>query len=291
MQTDISYSRAYTLRIRVPSGVPEGLRIVSKDNWVGQGALFSRSLYPAVLSVPDFDFNRTGVYVLWESAELGNLPRVYVGEAQLLAERLKRQVEKDFWTDAVAFSASDQSINEAHALYIEARLVKLADEAKSSRLQNTQVPRLRKLSDTDKDTAENYLAHMMTCLPVLGINFFEKAHARHPMREDFYINTKGVRATGFEDVSGFVVKAKSQATKRETTSIHRFLANRRRALVEGSVLRDVGDVYEFTDDYAFSSPSVAAGVILGRSTNGRTDWKDADGRTLKRIQEERIRTE
>lgn len=36
----------------------------------------------------------------------------------------------------------------------------------------------------------------------------------------------------------------------------------------------------FTKDCRFSSPSLAAGVALGRSSNGRTEWKDADGRPL-----------
>lgn len=35
----------------------------------------------------------------------------------------------------------------------------------------------------------------------------------------------------------------------------------------------------------FSAPSTAAAVVLGRGANGRTEWKGADGRTLKEIQE------
>ncbi len=38
-------------------------------------------------------------------------------------------------------------------------------------------------------------------------------------------------------------------------------------------------------DYSFNSPSAAAAVILGRSANGRTEWKDVQGKTLKQIQE------
>jgi Domain of unknown function (DUF4357) len=34
----------------------------------------------------------------------------------------------------------------------------------------------------------------------------------------------------------------------------------------------------------FSSPSAAATVVLGRSANGRIEWKDAQGRTLKELQ-------
>jgi len=44
-------------------------------------------------------------------------------------------------------------------------------------------------------------------------------------------------------------------------------------------------LYRFTQDYSFSSPSTAAAVVLGRSANGRIEWKDAQGRTLKELQE------
>ncbi|NBT25225.1 MAG: DUF4357 domain-containing protein [Actinobacteria bacterium] len=40
-----------------------------------------------------------------------------------------------------------------------------------------------------------------------------------------------------------------------------------------------------TQDYLFASPSLAAGVLLGRPANGRVEWKTTDGRTLKDIQD------
>jgi hypothetical protein len=49
-----------------------------------------------------------------------------------------------------------------------------------------------------------------------------------------------------------------------------------------------GDHLEFTQDYLFNSPSTAAGVAQGRSANGRIDWKDDRGRTLKEFQEEKM---
>lgn len=42
---------------------------------------------------------------------------------------------------------------------------------------------------------------------------------------------------------------------------------------------------QLTQDYSFSSPSTAAAVVLGRSANGRVEWKAEDGRTLKELQE------
>jgi len=43
--------------------------------------------------------------------------------------------------------------------------------------------------------------------------------------------------------------------------------------------------YVLVQDYVFASPSTAAGVLLGRASNGRVDWKTADGVTLKELQE------
>jgi len=39
-----------------------------------------------------------------------------------------------------------------------------------------------------------------------------------------------------------------------------------------------------TEDYVFPSPSNAAMVLLGRTSNGRVEWKSSDGRTLKEFQ-------
>lgn len=51
-----------------------------------------------------------------------------------------------------------------------------------------------------------------------------------------------------------------------------------------------GASYRFTQDYVFSSPSVAATFVLGMSSNGRTKWKDAQGRTLRELQEAEARS-
>jgi hypothetical protein len=50
-------------------------------------------------------------------------------------------------------------------------------------------------------------------------------------------------------------------------------------------MEPAGAGYAFEQDYLFSSPSTAAGVVLGRSANGRTEWKTKEGKTLKAIQD------
>ena len=60
------------------------------------------------------------------------------------------------------------------------------------------------------------------------------------------------------------------------TSPERF----RQQLVTDGVLAQSGDSYVFTRDYLFTSPSLAACVVMGRSANGWLEWKTDQGQTL-----------
>ena len=82
-----------------------------------------------------------------------------------------------------------------------------------------------------------------------------------------------------------VVQTGSQAAKDETPSIHAYLSDLRKALRRQGILKDDGTTYRLTQDYSFNSPSTAAGVLLGRASNGRAEWKDSNGRSLKEIQQ------
>ncbi len=55
----------------------------------------------------------------------------------------------------------------------------------------------------------------------------------------------------------------------------------RQKMIDDGVLIDKGYYFEFLDDYIFTSPSAAASMILGRNSNGLTEWKQKDGKTLK----------
>ena len=279
----------FSVRIFIPTGEPEGLRIIEKSNWTGQGLFFPRSIYSQVRGREEL--TRTGVYVLWSPSGSGQLPRAYVGEGQALLNRLDSHMKnKDFWTHGVAFSSKDQNLNKAHVQHLEARLVGLAAEAKRCELDNGNVPQLPSLSDADAADAELYLADMLLCLPILGVTFFEKPRIQRDISQDLFLSAKGITARGYEDTGGFVVRSGSQVVKKEVASIHPYLSNLRRDLLSQEVLEDVGTVYRLLQDYVFGSPSTASGALLGRPSNGRIDWKDKDGRSLKQIQEAAVET-
>jgi Domain of unknown function (DUF4357) len=276
--------RGFWVKIFLPGGDPDGIKLVEKSNWTGSGLVFPRTLFPEARKRPELD--RTGVYILEGRSDQKTLPLIYVGEGDPGGSRLEQHVKnKEFWTRAVVFTSTDKRLNKAHVQYLEARLVKLAAEAKRCELENGNVPQLPTLSEPDTAEVEGFLSDILLCLPILGIDAFEKAKGAVPKAVELHLKGKGMKATGVESPQGFIVRNGSGAVKEEVPSIDAYLTHLRQELVEKGVLKSGQNSYVFSQDYVFSSPSTAGGVVLGRSTNGRTEWKDQSGRTLKEIQE------
>jgi hypothetical protein len=277
-------ARPYSIRIFLPGGDPDGLRTIEKSNWSGSGIVIPRGMFSRVRDRRELE--RTGVYVLAGPPEESGLPRIYVGEGDPIRPRLEQHAsKKDFWTSCIAFTSKDGNLNKAHVQYLESRLVSLAQEAKRSVMENGNMPALPSLSEADAADAEGFLAEMLLCFPVLGVSVFTAGAPPPRNAPTLLIASKGIRAMGVETPEGLLVRAGSEAVKDEVESIHNYMSELRSALVANGVLRLAGDRYVFSQDYVFASPSTAAGVVQGRTANGRLDWKTEDGRPLRLIQE------
>ena len=278
----------FSLRIFVADGDPDGLRIVERFNASARAVVFPRALLPQVKARPELQ--QTGVYLLLGPRPDGEGELLYVGEGDPILPRLQdHQSKKDFWTRAIGFVAVGGLLNKAHVQFLEARLIALAKAAKRVPLDNANQPTEPSLSEADRADMEVFLAHMLGMLPVLGVHAFESAPAVAAKASPLLsCKGKGVLASGYEASQGFVVKAGSQAVAESVPSMQqhvRGMFDLRQELIANGVLALADGLYRFTQDYSFSSPSTAAAVVLGRSANGRIEWKDAQGRTLKALQE------
>ena len=276
--------RPFSITIFVPDGDPDSLRLVEKSNWTGIGVVFNRTNYKQV--VIQEEFSKTGVYVLVGSSEGSGLPTIYIGEGDPVKDRLNQHYsKKDFWDWAVFFVTKDNSLNKAHVQHLEARLLELAHAAKQCKVDNTQKPLAPTLSKSQTADMESYLLDMLSIFPLLGLGVFEKTETTSKPVELLFIEAKGIKATGYEDPKGFVVIKGSQLVKDEVPSIHAYMTTLRKDILEQGVISPNGNAYVFNQDYVFNSSSTAAGVIQGRSANGRKDWKNKEGKTLREIQE------
>ena len=120
--------------------------------------------------------------------------------------------------------------------------------------------------------------------PVLGVQVVQKAEEQPSSSVRLHLAGKDAKAEGTETADGFVVYAGSLGRAAEVPSIHAYGTQLRAAMLEKGLFAEAGKHFRLTEDYVFASPSAAAMVMLGRTSNGRVEWKTADGQTLKELQ-------
>ncbi len=282
--TDTPSRLGTSIRIFLANGAADGVWVVEKSNWTGKALMAPRTRYKELRARPDLD--GPGVYLLIGPTESGVPPqRAYIGETDDLPGRLDHHNKnKDFWNRVIVFTSKDANLNKAHIRHLECRLIGLAKAANRAELENGTVGSMPPLSEPDTAEAEAFLSEMLLIYPVLGVQVFQKAAEQPSNTVVLHLSGKGTKATGAETPDGFVVHAGSLARIDVVPSIHAYGVQLRDALRDSGRLVADGEHLRLTEDYVFTSPSTAAMVMLGRTSNGRVEWRTADGKTLKELQ-------
>lgn len=168
----------YTIRIFVPDGDPESVRIIDRLNWTGLGIAFPRDKWTSVKSRSEF--LKTGVYILvGYQNEDDELPTIYVGQGDGIRQRIDAHYQnKDFWDWGIGFvSTSSSGLNRAHITWLEYALVERAAGAKRSHLDNGNAPQEPALSEAEKADTRAFLNEILQILPLVGLRAFEAAKA------------------------------------------------------------------------------------------------------------------
>lgn len=167
----------FTLKVFVPSGDPEGTRIIEKMNWTGRGYYVPRVDWPNVRKRDELA--GAGVYVLLghEQDEIGNeLPVAYIGQTDCIRDRIdQHDKNKEFWEFAMFFVSTNGGLNRAHITWLEWELMGQAVRAKRGRLENGLTHNEPTLSESEKADVRSFLNEMLRLMPVMGVHFFEPA--------------------------------------------------------------------------------------------------------------------
>lgn len=272
-----------TIRIYLVDGVPTGILTAEIINWTGKVVMCPRTRL-AELSKRD-EGKRTGVYFL-----VGPDPNspsrdcVYIGEGDNVLTRLAyhdKDESKDFWTRAVIVISKDENLTKSHGRFLESRLIQLAQEAKRATLANGTAPDTPLLPESDVADMEYFIEQVRMILPVLGLNVLQpkptqgtSVGGKEGVSPQFVIKGVGASGVAVEIGNEFVVLKGSTARKEGVQSWRCYRSLRDELVSEGKMAESRNpNCYVFTEDVPFSSPSAAAVVIFGRSTNGRTEWK------------------
>jgi len=277
-----------TIKLFLPQGDAKGLRTAEISNWTGKALAAPRTELDQLLAREECE--GAGVYVLTGTNPETNAPFAYIGESEVIRERLPQHRGKEFWVSAIVFVSKDENLTKAHVRYLESRLLSEAQHVGRFEFSQNKAGG-SKLPESDREDMEVFLGRIRQLLPVLGSDLLTPiAAALTERRSDdvLYCRIKDVEARGQRTADGFVVYAESTAVLHDRPSAqerHPFaVALRKKLLGEGSLIEKDG-LLVFSRDTEFSSPSAAASSVHGGGANGLTAWKTKSGTTLKELDE------
>lgn len=279
-----------SIRLFLVDGTPNGLLTAEIMNWTGRVLTGPRSKLSELVQRPEC--GRTGIYFLVGPDPENSLrPLVYIGESDDVGTRLKQHNRpeekggKDFWEKVCLVTSKDQNLTKAHVKYLESLLIQSAGKIGRCRLINGTAHEYVNLPESDRADMAFFTKQVRTVLPVLGLDFLRDTAAPSA--------AKKAQAAPVEPAATFTLKAPKRRIEARAQEIDDefyvlegsfsrgewagvdggYQALFQQLCEDGVLVEAERGLRRFTTDYAFSSPSAAAAVVLGRSANGRKEWK------------------
>ena len=284
--------RPQTIQIFLPAGDPRGMRVAEITTRIVRGIEVPRSQLAEFIRTPEAQ--QVGVYFLMGELSEAGLPRVYIGQSGNVGSRLvQHNQSKDFWNRALVVISLTNSMTQTHALFLEWFAISEATKAARYSLENGNTgARPHTPAPLEADCHEIHET-AATLLATLGQPIFEpltNAPSARGEKELFYCKGSGADGVGEYTTEGFVVLKGSRGRLENVASLQGRSSERfREKLIAGGIMAADGNNVVFTRDHLFSSPSMAAVALQGRSANGWLEWKAVNGKTLDELKRQSVK--
>jgi hypothetical protein len=226
------------------------------------------------------EYDTPCVYVLTGE---DNGKKSYIGQSNAFKNRaVNHKTKKEFWDTAYVIVAKANTGFDANAInYLECKSIEEANLVGNDiTSDNKTTPKLQNLPKHQIAPLEVYYEEAKMLLEFAGCGVFVKAEIHEG--DIYYINApiKGVTAKGEYIASTGEVKVfKGSVLDPDCAPSFRGKEKRMQMLAQLAEMKN--DKLTLIKDIVFPSPSAASKFVLGRSSNGLTEWKKENGETLK----------
>lgn len=248
------------------------------------------------------EMKQSGIYFLFGRDEDKQKDVTYIGQATtrkngegvlLRIQEHTRDTHADYFNDVIILTTQNNSFGPTEISYLENKFTQLAKEAGRYIVKNSNDPNPGNVTEEKESELDEIVENTLMIIGTLGYRVFvpmtKKVSQDLTDNHSTYLylkrktkkSNKVIEATCERTTEGFVVLEGSQVEIKDSPYLPASLKEMRQNLIASRVIQD-GVLKE---KHLFSSPSYAAAFLLGMQTNGRTDWKDQDGRTLKELEE------
>ena len=291
-------TRGKSINLYLMDGTTSGRMKCTLLNWTGVSYKIPRTELEKCKGRDDL--SQSGVYFLFGTSEQTGEGVVYIGQAgarkngEGILYRLqehKRGQDKDYWTEAVVFTTSNNSFGPTEISYLENRFCAMAAEAKRYIVKNGNEPTIGNVTEEKESELEEFIDYAKIVMGTLGHKLFDALiqtpvdnsisddTSERPPEQEFYIKRSGTNAAGRLTNEGMVVLAGSTIRKEMVPSCSDYIKKARNINQEN--IDENGTLHK---DILFKSPSGASAFVLGAPTNGNMEWRTNDGRILKDVE-------
>ena len=258
------------------NGQPDGIRSIRRNLSTMTVYVIPRPLLSEAKNISGI--NRPGIYYLINESDDNKIAQIYVGQTRNGIARLDdHNRSKDFWNKAIMFLAESKTFTLDMISGLEKFAIMKAQESKRYKVENTVVPKYE-IDEYDLASVEEIYDEIQF---IMGTQGYKMDDSKTSLDETAVLHTtrNGIEAFGIYDGEKFEVLEGSQVNIDKKVSLERYNKQRTELLENGSITKIDGK-YILNAILAFNTPSGASDFILGGSTNGWTEWKNKDEKTL-----------
>lgn len=288
--------RGRSINFYLMDGTPTGRIKCTLANWTGLAYRIPRN--DLDLCKERSDLKQSGVYFLFGETDQTEDSVVYIGQAgarkngEGILYRLqehKRDESKDYWTEAVVFTTSNNSFGPTEISYLENRFRNMAVSVKRYIVKNGNDPTSGNVTEEKESELEEFIDNAKIVMGSFGYKLFvpllqipelepKSMGTISETDQEFSITRSGANAKSRVTNEGIVVLSGSQIRIDLVPSCPDSTKNARKKNAEfisesGILLKNI----------LFRTPSGAAAFVLGAPVNGNLEWKTSDGLPLKDV--------
>lgn len=192
-------------------------------------------------------------------------------------------------------TTQNNSFGPTEISYLENKFTNMAIKTDRYNVRNNNDPNPGNVTEEKESELEDFVEYSKMVLGVLGYKVFVplvKEYIVDEVKDNeelmLYLNrkikksNKIIEAKCMRTSEGFVVLKDSMIEEIDSRAIPKGIKDiREKCRATNEIING-----RLTKNYLFNSPSYAAAFVLGMHTNGKTDWKNSKGISLKEMEEE-----
>ena len=267
------------LEIIYHNGQPDGIRSIRRHLSTMTTYVIPRPLLAEAKKITGI--NRPGIYYLINENDENKIAQIYIGQTRNGVVRLDdHNRSKDFWNKAIMFLADSKTFSLDMISGLEEYAIMKAHESNRYKVENSVKPKYE-IDEYDLPSIEEVYEEIQFIMATQG---YKMDNAKMSMNEAdiFQTSRKGIIARGVYGGDKFQVLEGSEINLEKPVHLEKYNRHRKELYEKGDIVKQ-GDKYFLTVTLEFNTPSGASDFVLGGSTNGWSEWKNKDGKTLDEV--------